>query len=285
MDNAVQCLRESAAGSTAFGEFRKSYNGCPICGHSITTFLCEANCQGHPLWRPPLPTSMKWNTCNQCGHIFTEGFFTENALNYLFSQANEGQIAGGDLDSQRMLWSPVVERVVRALPDQSRNSEGAPCLWLDVGCGSGGLLFTAEEYGFAAIGIDARIQAVRAVKSLGYRAIASDFLSYSGEPNVRVISMADVLEHMPYPVGALRHAHDLLHAGGVLFVSCPNIETSSWRLMSAKGINPYWAEIEHYHNFSRTGLVWLLRQCGFTPVDYSVSVRYKACMQIIALKS
>jgi len=124
MDNAVQCLRESAAGSTAFGEFRKSYNGCPICGHSITTFLCEANCQGHPLWRPPLPTSMKWNTCNQCGHIFTEGFFTENALNYLFSQANEGQIAGGDLDSQRMLWSPVVERVVRALPDQSRNSEG-----------------------------------------------------------------------------------------------------------------------------------------------------------------
>lgn len=44
------------------------------------------------------------------------------------------------------------------------------------------------------------------------------------DPNGRyaVISMADVLEHMPYPRAGLDAAHRLLRPDGILFLSMPN---------------------------------------------------------------
>ena len=48
--------------------------------------------------------------------------------------------------------------------------------------------------------------------------------------------------------------------------------------------NPYWGELEHYHNFSRDRLFALLDDSGFAVVDYDVSVRYYSCMEIIARK-
>jgi hypothetical protein len=57
-----------------------------------------------------------------------------------------------------------------------------------------------------------------------------------------------------------------------------------WRLLHANRANPYWGEIEHYHNFTRARLYTLLDAHGFEPVDYSVSERYRLCMQVIAIK-
>src|ERR1019366_3226202 len=55
------------------------------------------------------------------------------------------------------------------------------------------------------------------------------------------------------------------------FVSMPNRENMVWRLLHAKGVNPYWGEIEHYHNFSRKRLYALLQEHGSQPVEYHVS--------------
>jgi protein O-GlcNAc transferase len=98
-----------------------------------------------------------------------------------------------------------------------------------------------------------------------------------------VISMADVLKHMPFPVAALAAAHRLLQQHGVLCLSMP-MDNIVWRLMHANGVNPYSGEIEHYHNFSRKRLFALLQSQGFQPVEYSVSERYRVCMQVIAVK-
>jgi protein O-GlcNAc transferase len=57
-----------------------------------------------------------------------------------------------------------------------------------------------------------------------------------------------------------------------------------WRLLNMKKANPYWAEIEHYHNFGRLRLTSLLSECGFEVVQYGVSERYRACMELIALR-
>jgi len=265
--------------------YRAPYAGCPLCGGAGTELLGEADCRSHPLWHPPLAPSLRWLHCRSCRHVFTDTFYTEEGLQELFRQANPTQVAGGDPELQRMIWSPVVERVLRWLPERTGIFSENPARWVDVGCGAGGLLFTAAEYGFAATGLDLREDAVRALRDLGYQALRADLLAVEGEASLEVLSMADVLEHMPYPVGALRQAHRLLAQGGVLFVSCPNRDSSSWRTMDRAGANPYWSEIEHYHNFSRSSLVWLLRRCGFEPVQYAVSARYKASMEIIAIRA
>jgi protein O-GlcNAc transferase len=80
-------------------------------------------------------------------------------------------------------------------------------------------------------------------------------------------------------------ARSLLVPGGALFLSMPNRDCLVWRLMDRSGTNPYWGELEHYHNFDRAGLTALLQQFGFTTVYYGVSERYRAAMEIVAIKA
>ena len=155
-------------------------------------------------------------------------------------------------------------------------------VWLDIGCGSGGLLITAAEYGFAAIGLDSRLQAVERITALGYQALLGDLCDFRVTDPVAVISLADVLEHVPYPRAALAQVRQALQPQGLVLVSCPNLDCGSWRKSTADGANPYWGEIEHYHNFSRTSLMRLLAEEGFIPLDFTISTRYRSCMEIIA---
>ncbi|MGB8899283.1 MAG: hypothetical protein WCC90_08670 [Methylocella sp.] len=56
------------------------------------------------------------------------------------------------------------------------------------------------------------------------------------------------------------------------------------RRLHANGVNPYWGEIEHYHNFSRKRPYALLEEHGFRPVEYHVTERYRVCVEVIAIK-
>jgi 2-polyprenyl-3-methyl-5-hydroxy-6-metoxy-1,4-benzoquinol methylase len=100
----------------------------------------------------------------------------------------------------------------------------------------------------------------------------------------QVVSLADVIEHLAFPRQALEQAASLLEPRGLLFVSTPNIDTVVWRALDSQQANPYWGELEHYHCFSRTRLYALLEECGFEPLHYDVSARYRCGMDVIARK-
>jgi len=216
---------------------------------------------------------MRWKQCTICKHIFTNGYFTDEASKIIFSKTNVNQQVGYDFENQRFVTSRIIEKV---LPYVAQGH------WLDVGFGNGSLLFTAQEYGFEPVGVDLRVANVNKMISLGIRAYCEDLSKLSLNFNCSVISMADVLEHMPYPREGLRAAHNLLADGGVLFISMPNIESMVWKVLDINNANPYWGEIEHYHNFSRSRLYELLRETGFEPVRYGISERYRVCMEVIA---
>ena len=65
----------------------------------------------------------------------------------------------------------------------------------------------------------------------GYSAIGLDFNRLDGIAMYDVISMADVLEHMPHPLQSLSRAHALLRPRGLLFLSMPNMDAITWRLL------------------------------------------------------
>jgi protein O-GlcNAc transferase len=58
----------------------------------------------------------------------------------------------------------------------------------------------------------------------------------------------------------------------------------AWRRLHANGVNPYWREIEHYHNFSRKRLYALLQQHALKPAECYISKRDRLCMEVIANK-
>jgi predicted O-linked N-acetylglucosamine transferase (SPINDLY family)/SAM-dependent methyltransferase len=255
---------------------RIAYAACPLCGGADIPYHIEADTTRHALYKPAMPKTMKWRGCSGCGHIFTEGYYTPEMLKVVFSDTQPSQKVGYDLEGQRKVSARIVERVARHV------SSGD---WLDIGFGNASLLFTAQEWGFTPVGIDLRTDNVEAVRKLGIEAHSVAIEEFQGcDGRFSVVSMADVLEHMPFPRAALQAVYRLMRPGGTLFVSMPNMDSIVWRALDAAGTNPYWGEIEHYHNFTRARLNALLEDCGFASLDYNISERYRSCMEIVAAR-
>lgn len=259
---------------------RIKYDACPLCGSGAIQVHAKVDCTGHARWHPPLEPVMVWMACGNCDHVFTEGYFTNEALSVLFESTNEEQIVGLDIEAQRYVSARMVQRVIEniGLPDGR--------LWLDVGFGNGSLLMTAKEFGFDVFGLDLRQKNVEDVAGFGIPAFygtletARSEVVFGARPSV--ISMADVVEHEPFPIKALESARALIDDAGVLLISMPNASAPLWHFWNANGWNPYWHEIEHYHNFTRERLYEVLQLTGFKPVHYAISERYRGCMEVLA---
>jgi SAM-dependent methyltransferase len=254
---------------------RIPYDTCPLCDCDEATQVAIADCSRHPMYKPSLPATMRWLRCDRCLHVFVEGYFTDAALADLFADTQPMQTPGHEIAHARGVWAKVVEDVARLRP-------GLGGRWLDVGFGSGALLTTAAEFGYEAVGLDLRQSSVEQMRAFGYEAHCLDLDNFHPQTPFDVVSMADVLEHMPFPRKALARAHALMADGALLFVSMPNQDAFVWKMLDRSGENPYWPEIEHLHNFGRTRLYDLLRDEGFEPCRYGISERYVACMEVIA---
>lgn len=255
---------------------RIPYTACPLCDARQIEKLVTADCSKHPLYNPAIPATMTWMKCDMCNHVFTDGHYTDEAYKIVFSKTNENQKVGFDMERQRFVSAKIIEKVTPHAPDTGR--------WMDIGFGNGSLLFTAHEYGYTPVGIDLREDNVKQLKAMDIEAYCVDMNVLDHPGRYSVISMADVLEHVPFPKTCLNSVHKLLKAGGVLFLSMPNMDSFLFESLTKAGINPFWGELEHFHNFGRPRLYDLLRECGFEPVQFGVSERYRACMEVIAKK-
>lgn len=259
---------------------RNKYDACPLCGSADIHLQAQVDCTGNPRWHEPLEPVMVWMVCGACLHSFTDGYFTDEAISVLFENTLDQQLVGLDIESQRPVSARMVQRVVERIGIPSGR------LWLDVGFGNGSLLMTAKEFGFDVFGVDLRKKNVEDIATFGINAhygtleSAGSEVAFAERPTV--ISMADVVEHEPFPIDSLKSARRLIQDSGLLLISMPNGSAPLWHYWNANGINPYWTEIEHYHNFTRESLYWLLEQTGFEPIHYAISERYRSCMEVLA---
>jgi hypothetical protein len=251
------------------------YLECPLCASKTFNISRKDNCSQYPHYKKPLSDLMTWMVCAECEHSFRNGFYTDQAFAFLFEKTHPEQIVGRIYEQQRFVWARVIEKVI---PYQKNGT------WADIGFGDGALLITAAEYGFSPLGLDIRTKNVEDIRKFGISAEAIDITKAIFEPKASVISMCDVLEHMQFPIQAITSAYRNLVSGGVLLLSMPNMQSPIWKLLDLQAKNPYWAEMEHFHNFKWSRLQGVLSSCGFMPVSYGISERYRACMEIVSIK-
>jgi len=254
---------------------RIPFDACPLCRHDDTPLLTTSACDWHQLYKPGLPPTINWLQCRACGHVFTDGYFDDEAMTLLLSDTNDSQIPGQQFEHARGVWAPTVARVAALVGSGS---------WLDVGFGDGALLFMAAEWGYDVTGIDVRPTTVDLMNHLGVTAHCIDIMDLDTSVRFDVMSFFDVLEHIPYPGQVLERAHQLINPGGCLAVSMPNMDSQAWRALDREGINPYWGEIEHYHNFTRARLVELLEEYGFRFAGFDIPHRWRLGMEVLAIR-
>lgn len=256
-------------------QYRTHYEHCPLCESSEFSNDRVGDCSSHPSFDARLPNKMQWLICESCGHNFIDSYFNSAGEDIVFSSTPEGRRVGHNLEANRKISSHLVEKVLNF-----KNSGR----WLDIGFGNASLLFTAKEYGFEPVGVDLREDNVEILKGLGIEAYYGYLEDLKFSWDFSVISLMDVLEHVPFPRAMLEVVTDLLEKDGVLLISMPNSENIVWEAMSKQGLNPYYSELEHCHNFSRSRLYDLLREFKIEPVRYGISERYRVCMEVVGQK-
>ena len=253
------------------------YQGCPLCRSKNCISHENGFSSKHELHEKKLNPIILWLKCRRCGHIFTDGYHSKDASNILFEKkGNEKLNIGHNLEQNRIISARIIETVLPFC------KEG---IWLDVGFGNASLLFTAQEYGFEPVGVDLRLENVRLLQTLGLEAHGMQLEDVDKKGQCSVLSLMDVLEHVPFPKKLLATVHSLLEENGILLLSMPNADSMVWKILNHANANPYWNEIEHYHNFGKKRLYALLRECNFKPLRYGVSERYRIGMEVIAIKS
>lgn len=107
---------------------------------------------------------------------------------------------------------------------------------LDVGCGFATTSQHIAARGNRVTGIESSAEAVTVARARVSEVIQADLQQLDevkrslGNRRFDVIIFADVLEHLAWPIGVLRGYLDLLHDGGSVIVSLPNVGLWSVRL-------------------------------------------------------
>jgi SAM-dependent methyltransferase len=148
---------------------------------------------------------------------------------------------------------------------------------LDIGCGLGFFLqVVAQQAAWEAFGWEISATAVQYARhTLGLSQVVGGRLEDAGWPPgwCDVITMWDVLEHVPDPGPLLRQCHALLKSGGYCFMHTPNvrIQLPKARLKRlVRGMRPevnYLHPRDHVHHYSAPSLRRLLQRHGFPRVD------------------
>jgi SAM-dependent methyltransferase len=149
----------------------------------------------------------------------------------------------------------------------SRHTAGGRLL--EVGCGHGLLLDEARRAGWEVLGVEPSSSTgsyARDVLGLDVRDATVEQLDPAVEGRFSAIVMADVIEHLDDPAGAVRACRALLEDGGVLLVVTPDPDSRTARLAGAR----WWGFLPaHTFLLPRRTLRALLAGEGLEVVDDS----------------
>ena len=170
-------------------------------------------------------------------------------------------------------------------PDAQRPAAAEPLRWLDFGCGAGGFLKYRRERGTLAgrplelTGHDLGSYAELLQRVDGFRILDLDQVSREPDARYDIISMIEVIEHLPDPAAALALIARLLKPGGLLLLTTGNLESPIAR---RHGIHyRYCAPEIHVSLFNPRCLARLYRSVGLEPF----TVRYRGAVKFKVVKS
>jgi 2-polyprenyl-3-methyl-5-hydroxy-6-metoxy-1,4-benzoquinol methylase len=135
---------------------------------------------------------------------------------------------------------------------------------LDVGCALGFFLEAAQHRGWQVDGVDISAHATEYAKTeLGIPARCGQLEEVGFEPeSYDLLTLWDVIEHVPDPVAHLRYCRSLLRDSGVVVISTPDIGSLVARATRERWMGFKLAE-EHLYYFNRQTLSLALDRAGF----------------------
>jgi SAM-dependent methyltransferase len=157
----------------------------------------------------------------------------------------------------------------RTFRDRLGDLPATPGKLLDVGAATGFFVEQARAVGWDAIGVEPSAWAADyARRELGVEVFTGTLESMKfGDQAFDVVTMWEVIEHLPDPMVTLDEIRRILRPGGRLVLSTPDSGSRVARASGKRWLG--WRKVpEHLFFFDRPNLDRLLVRAGFTPVRH-----------------
>ena len=232
---------------------------CPVCGGKTGRFLVK--------------NEIMVNRCLNCGLAFAVGNFQNVETVY--------DKAYYDRYESYFQWNPEVETVHnRRLSSIEKHIELKGKL-LDVGCATGHFLKIARERGWEVKGVEISAFSVDQARKQYRLDVQTGTLETVNLPDnfFDVVTMWDVLEHLPDPMKTITEARQILKKGGVLALSTVNIASLNAWLQKEKW--RYLYPPEHLFYFTPKSLKKILHDYKFSNLSFKTHFALHAVIESI----
>lgn len=145
---------------------------------------------------------------------------------------------------------------------------------LEIGCATGIALKVAQQKGWKVFGVEVNPEAARIANGvLNVDVVRTGFLSPAMFPDqtFSLVTLFDVIEHIPNPVEFISIIHQLTAPGGHILFVTPDIDTLSFKLLKNKW--PHFVQ-EHLALFSPKSMDKLLTATGFRTKTHGWARKY-----------
>lgn len=231
---------------------------CPLC-RSTGSRLVRIDC------------GAKIVRCTGCDFVYVNPQPTAQELSLIYSQEYY-PMTSQDVGQALRSRLPVFQNSIQKLGKLAK-----PGRLLDQGCGTGDFVELAQQAGWDAQGIDLSESAVRFAASKGLKVELGTLESnqYPTE-SFDVVTLWDVLEHLPNPRHEIEQIHRVLRVGGLLVIRVPN---TNFQLLKAfvredlfKAPHDSLQANFHVNHFSPKTLRNLLEMQGFEVFEEEAGV-------------
>ena len=194
--------------------------------------------------------------CRNCHLVYVNPIESDGRINEDYSQRKDN-----DADIIRRSRLKAAKSQV-----QSIGKYGCGTRLLDIGCGEGFFLFSASRMGYTAKGIELCQDAAEYARTefgLDVEAKPFEEAKFPGD-HFDVVTLWQVLEHVPYPLSMLREVYRILKPGGLVVISTPDFGSLLARILRRR-----WWNVRrlHINQFVVKTLKSILENAGFRDVS------------------
>jgi len=210
-----------------------SHRNCPTCNYDKTKQVLRKD-------------HFDIVSCKNCNLIYTNPIFNEAHYKETYQSKDYQEIVKGlgeESHNYRVnrFGKERVDILSKFLPENKKIK------YLDIGCSTGFVVEAAKNIGWEAIGIDLNPSAINFGRDRGLdlRNNSLDEISFN-KKSFDIISLFDVLEHLPDPTDIINQALGYLKKGGILFIYVPNWDSAS-RILLGEDAHFIWPT--HHLNY------------------------------------
>jgi SAM-dependent methyltransferase len=209
------------------------------------------------------PCVIHFAVCRGCGHLQQWPPVSPELMRYHYGTFATYELHG---DREQLRAAPPSRHAKRFL-SLARDIGLAPGRIYEIGCASGEMLNQFRREGWEVRGCDPSSSAITQAQAIFDISadLGGEMDTLPGQRDLDLILACHVLEHLYDPTESLARCHAALASDGHLLLEVPCA-------IAPDSLPPGWFTFEHLHYYQPAILERLLRQAGFTPVEFRIAM-------------